>query len=42
MKRSIGAVLVKNFRIISTGYNGTPFGFDNCYEEGCDRCNSNV
>ena len=42
MKRSIGAVIVKNFRIVSTGYNGTPFGFDNCYEDGCGRCNSNI
>lgn len=27
MKRSIGAILVSNKRIVSTGYNGTPFGF---------------
>lgn len=28
----VGAVLVKNNRIISTGYNGTPRGFKNCDE----------
>jgi dCMP deaminase len=42
MKRSVGAILVKNKRIVSTGYNGTPFGFENCYEGGCKRCNGNT
>jgi dCMP deaminase len=32
MKRSVGAILVKNNRIISTGYNGTPKNYPNCYE----------
>jgi dCMP deaminase len=41
MKRSVGAVLVKNKRLISSGYNGTPMGFKNCYEYGCERCNKN-
>jgi len=26
MKRGIGAVIVQDNRVISTGYNGTPFG----------------
>ena len=39
MKRSVGAVLVKNCRLISAGYNGTPGGFKNCFEDGCERCN---
>mmetsp|Transcript_9672 Transcript_9672/g.16263 ORF Transcript_9672/g.16263 Transcript_9672/m.16263 type:complete len:91 (-) Transcript_9672:323-595(-) len=30
MKRAVGAVIVKNFRIVSTGYNGTPFNCLNC------------
>lgn len=30
VKRKVGAVLVKDARIISTGYNGTPSGFQNC------------
>lgn len=42
MKRGNGAIVVKDFRIISTGYNGTPFGITNCNEGGCPRCNSNA
>lgn len=33
-----GAVIVKDFRIISTGYNGTPHKIKNCSEGGCLRC----
>ncbi len=40
IKRKVGAVIVKDKRIISTGYNGTPRGTKNCYEGGCPRCNS--
>lgn len=42
MNDSVGAVLVKNNRIISTGYNGTPYTKINCFEMGCERCNTNV
>lgn len=42
MKRGIGAVIVQDNRVISTGYNGTPFGLTNCNEGGCKRCNDNV
>lgn len=35
---SVGAVLVLNNRIISTGFNGTPQGFPNCRDGGCVRC----
>lgn len=37
-KRLVGAVLVLGNRIISTGYNGTPEGMDNCNQGGCHRC----
>lgn len=30
----------KNNRVISTGYNGTARGMDNCNQGGCPRCNS--
>ena len=38
IRRSVGAVLVQNKRIITTGYNGTPHGVKNCDENGCIRC----
>jgi len=40
MKRKVAAVIVKEGRIISTGYNGTPRGTVNCNEGGCPRCNA--
>ncbi|KAG0167634.1 Deoxycytidine monophosphate (dCMP) deaminase [Apophysomyces sp. BC1034] len=39
MKRRVGCILVKDSRVIATGYNGTPRGLRNCNEGGCDRCN---
>jgi dCMP deaminase len=40
MKRKVAALIVKDGRIISTGYNGTPRGTRNCNEGGCPRCNA--
>ncbi len=40
IKRRVASVIVKDKRIISTGYNGTPRGTRNCDEGGCPRCNS--
>ena len=40
MKRHIGAIIVRDKRIVSTGYNGTPRGIKNCDEGGCPRCNN--
>lgn len=34
----VGAILVLDDRIISTGYNGTPSGMVNCDDGGCERC----
>lgn len=31
-RKKVGAVLVKDNRIVSTGYNGTPRGLKHCYE----------
>jgi dCMP deaminase len=39
VKRKVAAVITKDRRIISTGYNGTPRGTRNCNEGGCPRCN---
>ena len=35
MKRRVGCVLVREKRVISTGYNGTPRYLKNCNEGGC-------
>lgn len=38
MKRKYGAVIVKDDVVISTGYNGSPRGFENCCDIGkCPR-----
>lgn len=34
----VGAILVLDDRIVSTGYNGTPEDMKNCDEGGCERC----
>ena len=39
IKRKVAAILVKDQRVIATGYNGTPRGIKNCDEGGCPRCN---
>ena len=37
-RRSVGAVIMKDNHILSTGYNGTPRRVRNCFEGGCPRC----
>lgn len=34
----VGAVIVKDRRVLSTGYNGTPSKMKNCMDGGCERC----
>ena len=41
-RRQVAALIVRDRRIISTGYNGTPRGVRNCCDGGCERCASNV
>lgn len=37
IRRKVGAVIVKDNRILATGYNGAPSGLPNCCDN-CDRC----
>ncbi|CCE63708.1 hypothetical protein TPHA_0F02270 [Tetrapisispora phaffii CBS 4417] len=39
MKRRVGCVIVRDRRVIATGYNGTPRHLTNCFNGGCPRCN---
>ena len=41
-RRAVGSVVVKNKRILSTGYNGAPSGIRHCLEVGCLRENLNI
>ncbi len=36
-RRQVGAVLVKNKKVIGNGYNGVPSGFVHCVDGGCPR-----
>jgi len=42
LRRAVGAVIVKDKRILSTGYNGAPTGVRHCAEVGCLREKLNV
>ncbi|MEG0072263.1 MAG: cytidine/deoxycytidylate deaminase family protein [Raoultibacter sp.] len=37
LRRAVGAIIVKDRRILSTGYNGVPTGIRHCDEVGCLR-----
>jgi dCMP deaminase len=37
LRRAVGAVIVKDKRILATGYNGAPTGIRHCSETGCLR-----
>lgn len=37
LRRKVGAVIVRNQRIMATGYNGVPTGIEHCDERGCLR-----
>ena len=42
LRRKVGAVLVKDKRILATGYNGPPRGMVHCDEVGCLRDKLNI
>ena len=37
LRRKVGALIVKDKRILATGYNGAPSGLKHCEEVGCLR-----
>jgi len=37
LRRQVGALIVKDKRILATGYNGAPMGCKHCSETGCIR-----
>lgn len=42
LRRHVGALIVKDKRILSTGYNGAPTGCRHCSEVGCLREKMNI
>ncbi len=42
LRRHVGAILVKDKRILATGYNGAPTGIKHCAEVGCIRQNASI
>jgi dCMP deaminase len=42
LRRQVGAIVVKEKRILATGYNGAPSGFKHCSEVGCLRSRNDV
>jgi len=37
LRRNVGAVIVKDKRMLATGYNGAPSGLEHCLDSGCLR-----
>lgn len=42
LRRQVGALIVKDKRILATGYNGSPTGCSHCLEIGCMREKLNI
>lgn len=42
LRRQVGAILVKDKKILATGYNGAPTGVEHCIDVGCLREKLNV
>ncbi|MCQ9207922.1 MAG: cytidine/deoxycytidylate deaminase family protein [Omnitrophica bacterium] len=42
LRRKVGALIVKDRRILATGYNGTPSGITHCAKLGCLRRKLNI
>lgn len=41
-RRKVGAVIVRDRRIVSTGYNGGPSGMRHCTDGGCPRADASA
>lgn len=39
LRAQVGAIIVKERRILTTGYNGAPKGLPHCLDEGCEMVN---
>ncbi|OQA85751.1 MAG: tRNA-specific adenosine deaminase [bacterium ADurb.Bin236] len=42
VRRSVGAIIVKDKRMLATGYNGAPSGLEHCETRGCLRNSMNI
>jgi dCMP deaminase len=42
LRRNVGAVMVKEKRVLTTGYNGAPKGLRHCAEVGCVRLENHI
>jgi dCMP deaminase len=42
VRRSVGAIIVKDKRVLSTGYNGAPSNVTHCSQTGCMREQMNI
>jgi dCMP deaminase len=42
LRNNVGAVIVKDKRILSTGYNGAPHNLEHCLDIGCIREQQNI
>ena len=42
LRRKVGAVIVRDKRILATGYNGSPKGLSHCLDVGCLREKLNI
>jgi dCMP deaminase len=42
VRRQVGAVLVRDRRVLATGYNGAPTGLRHCLDLGCLRKHHNI
>ncbi|MBE8539876.1 deaminase [Geoglobus acetivorans] len=42
LRQNVGAVIVRDKRILSTGYNGAPMGLPHCFDIGCLRKELNI